>query len=614
MSTVVDVYKVSVSLVLANGVSPVLGTIARDVLGLKVPIKAIETAFGSWKGILTGVGSILGITILGAMVNLVDKAKEFNKELVTLQRIGGTMTTAVTSGAIKAKAFDIAQRVPLKVEDIAKIMGDSYSVLRGNMPEVYAAAEPMAKLGYVLNHDKTYKGNVDTDVMNALRAGELTGRMTDANGQIDVKKMNDWFDFVARVSTATHGTVNGTTLLGMAKQGGFTMRNLDANGMATLAMAAQAMGGQRAGTAYMSLWQQMAAGTMYGRTAKGLEKFGFLKPGDWNTGGGGGQVVLTDEAKKRLLPWISGDPMNFAEEIKKRMDAKGMSDPTQRLGALMSMLNRQTTQRFMGEMYTNMQQQLAERGIMMQGYGAGQSLDLMKNQELQANIDRFDTAWHNLLVALGDPQVGVAVKMMQDFTGPINTMAKFAATHPKAIKTIMEVVGAFAVALIGIGAISLVALAGLPALLTAGAVAIAAFIALNWKQVTTDFSNLGSAISNLSSIAWKGLVEMFDGIKNAISSFIAAISSLYDKAKSLFSSTVKQGNDIMAAPSAAPMAFHPGTQALRAQPISMSLNIDGRTLAQAISDQLTRLYGYPTGAPTDNDSASWSSADYSDDI
>jgi hypothetical protein len=613
---VVDVYKVSVSLVLANGVSPVLGTIARDVLGLKVPIKAIEDAFGGWKTILTGVGAVLGVTILGAMVDLVDKAKEFNKELVALQRVGGSMTTAVTSGAIKAKAFDIAQRVPLKVEDIAKIMGNSYSVLRGNMSEVYAAAEPMATLGYVLNHDKKYKGDVNKDVMNALRAGELTGRMTDANGQIDVQKMKDWFDFVARVSTATHGTVNGTTLLGMAQQGGFTMRNLSPEGMATMAIASQVMGGQRAGTAFMSLWQQMGAGTMFTRTAKGLSDLGFLETGkDWYTDHG--RVILNDSGKQKLSSLISQDPMVFAQEIKKRLDEKGITDPAARTSALMSMLNRQTTQRLMGEMFTNMQQQLSERGIMMQGYGAGQSLDLMKSQELQANIDSFQTAWHNLLVALGDPMVATAVTALQSITGPISTLATFASSHGDAIKQIAGVLAAFAGGLVLIGGISLIALAGLPALLGAGVAAIAAIIALNWKQVTEDFTNYGHAVAYLITLPWKGLVEMFNGIQSALSGFISYISGLYDKVKGIFSGAVREGNKLMGSPplGAAPMAFHPGAHPMKAQPISLSLNVDGRTLAQAISDQLTRLYGYPTNAPVTNDASRWSSSDdYSDDI
>jgi hypothetical protein len=47
------------------------------------------------------------------------------------------------------------------------------------------------------------------------------------------------------------------------------------------------------------------------------------------------------------------------------------------------------------------------------------------------------------------------------------------------------------------------------------------------------------------------------------------------------------------------MRFDPGNKGtLKAQPITLSLNVDGRTLAQTLSDQLEYLYEHPTGAPS----------------
>ena len=47
--------------------------------------------------------------------------------------------------------------------------------------------------------------------------------------------------------------------------------------------------------------------------------------------------------------------------------------------------------------------------------------------------------------------------------------------------------------------------------------------------------------------------------------------------------------------------FEPGTGGkLAAQPIALSLNVDGRTLAQVVSEQLEYLYEQSTGAPLRN--------------
>ncbi len=47
-----------------------------------------------------------------------------------------------------------------------------------------------------------------------------------------------------------------------------------------------------------------------------------------------------------------------------------------------------------------------------------------------------------------------------------------------------------------------------------------------------------------------------------------------------------------------PTSFDPGTNRTKATPISLSLNVDGRTLAQSISEQLEYLYEHATGAPS----------------
>src|SRR5258705_13333130 len=119
-----DSYRIGVSIALANGVSPVLAVIGRDMLGLKTKISDIERNFGGWAKALIGVGGILaGSTILGAMGKLVDKTKDFQDELIKLQRLGGDIGKAAASGDLTKQAFDISRRLPLKVQDLLKISG-----------------------------------------------------------------------------------------------------------------------------------------------------------------------------------------------------------------------------------------------------------------------------------------------------------------------------------------------------------------------------------------------------------------------------------------------------------------------------------------------------------
>jgi len=72
-----------------------------------------------------------------------------------------------------------------------------------------------------------------------------------------------------------------------------------------------------------------------------------------------------------------------------------------------------------------------------------------------------------------------------------------------------------------------------------------------------------------------------------------------DKIKGLFGSGGDTGQfkkDLEDAnKSYVPMRFDPGTSKTKVTPISLSLNVDGRTLAQSISEQLEQLYELQPG-------------------
>jgi hypothetical protein len=261
-----DSYKIGIAILLTDGFSTVLSKLSHQLVGVHGSVKEIEKGFGRWGLAIGGVGAVLaGSALLGGMAKLVDKTKEYSDELVKLERLGGGIAAAAVSGDIGKRAFDIAQRVPMKVTDLLKIPGATYSIL--GQEESMKLWEPLARFSWVMQSQNGYAGDPGSDLQKILRAGELSGRLTDpATHQVSVAQTERFLDLAARVMAATHGMVNPDTLLGMAKQGGFTLRGLSDQGFYTQAIMAQAMGGPRAGTAFLSLWQQMAAGTMFTRT------------------------------------------------------------------------------------------------------------------------------------------------------------------------------------------------------------------------------------------------------------------------------------------------------------------------------------------------------------
>ena len=107
------------------------------------------------------------------------------------------MAKAVVSGDISKKAFEIPQRIPMKVEDLMKIPGASYST--SAKKDSMAIWEKLAQFQWVMQNQKDFKGNAGDDMAKFLRSGELSGRLTDPNThKAGIKEMTDFSRPVAK--------------------------------------------------------------------------------------------------------------------------------------------------------------------------------------------------------------------------------------------------------------------------------------------------------------------------------------------------------------------------------------------------------------------------------
>jgi hypothetical protein len=182
-----DAYRIGVAIVLANGVSPVLAIIGKDLLGLNTSVKAIEKNFGGWATALLGVGGILaGATILGAMTKIVEKAADFQDAMTKISQLNPKVAALVNSGEIQRLSFGIGAQLGMKAEDVAKVYGGIYGVLQD--PKEAEELTPFAAR-YARLMQMRHPGSHPEDSINTLmRAGELSGRLTDEKGAIDPKK------------------------------------------------------------------------------------------------------------------------------------------------------------------------------------------------------------------------------------------------------------------------------------------------------------------------------------------------------------------------------------------------------------------------------------------
>jgi len=143
-------------------------------------------------------------------------------------------------------------------------------------------------------------------------------------------------------------------------------------------------------------------------------------------------------------------------------------------------------------------------------------------------------------------------------------------------------------------------------------------LAAAWPVIAEVVGGMGKAIANACEIA-ANLINLSCG---ALVSSVAALGNAISAAVGAMPGIAKGGAggadgnyDPLGNPTGIPtpqlQRFNPGTyQSPKPQPVSPSLNVDGRTLAQAISSQLSDLMNFPTGAPTADGYSQWHDGDH----
>jgi hypothetical protein len=654
-------YRIAIALSLTSNHAGVLGALARHLFHVHTNVKEVA---GSLNRFQAAIGGVIAVGVGGAMIDLMfrltEKTKDYSAELVKLQTLGGPIPAMVASGEMENLAFKISREVPISPTEVMKIFGNAYSIF-GKEPSV-EMLKRLSQGAFVLKQQGVGgSGDVAQQMFDIMRAAERTGMVTsEYGGAADPKQMDRLLDLTTRITAATHGRVNPQTILGMAQQGGFTLRGLTDEGFYTMAIMAQAMGGQRAGTAQMALWQQMSGGpAMFNRTAAAMAKMGLIDPSDIVKKGGFGRVGLTDEAAQRLTKLVAHDPMEFATYVNKRFEALGITDPDEKARLITQITARQTGGRFVGEMTASELQMIAERMRIAQAMGVLPSLEAIMKGSVAGNLDALTAAWDRFTQALAGPLTEPTIKLLDSMRGVLLDLGDWARNNPELVRKLAIAFTALGVALTVLGGAAIIGamlqLAGTGGLIFALAAGIGAlFAAFGGNSPNEVQGKINDALQGkfafptdieVDATVAKVFKDLGDNLKNAIlgipdyvaSAITTAFTSIGDMIKRAVYSTMDRraivGPDRgFAGPGGLPPGFQfppkkssspsydlfnvPSGGASLGGPslampasaistgrgptaihIPIKLDIDGRTLADAMSHQLADLYEFPSQSP-----------------
>jgi hypothetical protein len=592
-----DPYRIGVSIALANGVSPVLAIIGRDLLGLRSTIRGIEAAFGGWATAIGGVAAILGgSAMIGGLVAIAKHGGDVNHQMELMKAAG--MGNAEIQGSLA-----------LAMKTTGNVMTTTLSENLKHIRELrFAFGETTTAVQHL---DEISKANA---ILGAVKGGgkdqvwELVKSLENKGLTYKPEEFSSYVDTMTKVIEATGGKVTPEMFMSTFKYGRTAMLGWDEGFiggalprlMQSMASGSGGGGGSGSGgpgNALMSAFAKVVQGQMPKKAAEEWAKMG-LTPGGVSHIEGSSESIVGDISSKDLF---MKNPYEWVQKtLMPALAAKGITEQNAIIEQISKMFPVRTASQVISEMalqgrFHEGANSPFEKDINLQKVAMGlPAFDELIKNDYPTVLKAFNEQWTSLLQTIGSPMMqpgGPVLSAMAGLTSTMNSISQFAAANPEAIKYIAYTIAAMGAALVAIGGIALGTLIGIPAGLSAIVVAVIALGALEWDRV-------------------RGYLLAFN---DAMTSFINWLGGMAAQVQGLFKGlSIDPGRGTSPGKTGKPWhptSFDPGTSHTKATPINLSLNVDGRILAQTMSEQLEQLYEHATGAPAYNGQSHFNRAD-----
>lgn len=572
-----DVYRIGVSILATNGVSPVLATIGRGFTGLHGQATGIGSTIGGWGGALAGVAAILAT---GAIV----------KGLIAIGEAGGAVN----------HQLEMMKTAGMSVADIqnsmTQAMATSNHVLTTNLSE---NLQHIRELRYAFGDTTTAIEHLDeiskaNSILNNIRGGkgkdevwELVKALESKGETYDPKEFSSYVNTMTKVVQATGGKVTPQMFMGTFKYGR----------TATLGWSEEFIGGALPrliqeytsgkgggggsggpGNALMSMYAKIVQEQMSKTAAFEFERMGL---GHAEKIKGSAQARLTGMPGRDLF---MANPYEWVQQVMMpALAAHGVTSKEDVLAQISKMFAVRTASDITAKMalqgrFLEGDKSPFEKDIALQKKPMGLPAydELIKN-DYPMIIEAFHTQWKNLMETLGSPMMqpgGPVIGALAGVTQAMGALAQAAVPVGEAIKVFTQV-GGF---LLGLGT----SLLGFFANMTGLSAVFKGFAEVPWATISAGLESVRNALVQLA--AWiTNITAVFDKAMGLLS------PKSLDPSTKEFSDALKQNQSFR---------FDPARDKPRATPISMSLNVDGRALAQTMSQQLDQYYEHATGAPS----------------
>lgn len=511
----ITAYRVAVRLGLRNEISPALAAIGGQLRVLNREIQSTQThlngaqnrvnAFGqaavggfdrARAAAAAYVGVLGGAALLGGTAAMARHGAEIVHQQ-TLLRAAGQSSQDVARQT--ARAWEVTGTVigtsvgaNLKaINDIRTVLGEAVDAER-ILPDVQRINRIVGAV--------TKKDPGDAGVW-MMRTAERRGRTGDPASLAEELRA------IERNVIATGGAVGGRELAAFVQQGGLAARGLSTEAMySVMPSLIQAMGGDRAGTAFAAATRQIMGGVMTqdqmgmfreaglissaGRSRRitraefnDLRAKGLLNGEDginYTHRGQNGMVVVSPEGMNGRRDWQQ-NPFAWAERY--------LAGPTgyfarrnmtgdQQLDWLQRAFGKETGRRFMGMLTQNRTNIIKDQQNFNRVEGNAGTRILTESP--YAGWDALKGAWTTLMEAFGTPAAQASAGFLNGLAVNIQALAVVVAAHPDAARNLTAIAIGLGALLVVSGSLGLLGLALRPAAMMISGAATGVTRALVW--------------------------------------------------------------------------------------------------------------------------------------
>lgn len=594
-----DAYAVAIKLKLKDELSGVMGLINKQLMQSNQHVSELHSRLeklgGMWRNsmMVTGAGLGMAMTLKAATNEAVRYEQQLNKlKALNLDARFGAGATA----GLEQQALAIAKSTKGTTTTEALRLVTEAQAITGSVEHTKELVPVLAKMRFAMESYMAGQGkgeghgaSAERQFGDVIKAMEMRGLMRDFSEE-KLMRMSDLF---VKNYVASGGMVKPSDFLAMLKTGGVAGKSVNEDFMFALGHIMQEKGGNRSGTQLMSLYQNMVAGRSTQQVAEHLMQLGLLNAGGVHYGKTG-HITKTDFGALKAAEVMQANPLQYLNEyILPALAKKGINieDQKQVIPQLAQLASNRTGADFLAQLYLE-RGQIANYMVQAKGAMGLNALDEQggksatgEQMDLMAKVNQLELDFGQAALPLLKSLLEQAIPLVKSLGGLMDR-------HPGALSAI-------AVGLAGIAAS--MAMAGPLMLLNTGFKAASLILpSLGRGLAGANFAMLGTvgALAAVGVASYKLGTALNDGL---ISPLIQKLSG--GNSQSLGDWIGNMTHDSVAEHDAKWREQMKATLAAKqkAVQVNTTLNIDGRKVAQAVSQHQARDMGTGTnGGGFDN--------------